>query len=216
MRWTRAALLATGLALAVAGCSGAGHPASTGTGPLAVATPQPAGQAAKDSPAAHPSSARQSGASSSQPPGGAQPTSAAARPSGKTVKLLCQDTTIDMVSVVLGGQSGTPVASGASIFSPAPSSVLVCVYNSQSGELVHGDSVSGSAERTLLAGLQAGRNPGGCPADRPMFAVVESAASPGQAAWVDLDDCARVLRPDNTVGQASSAALKIINAIGGR
>jgi hypothetical protein len=213
MRLTRAVLLAAGLALAIAGCSGPAHPASSGTGPQAAATPQPASQAAKNSPAA---SGLPSGASSSQPPGGVQPTSAAGRPSGKTVKLLCQDTTIDMVSVVLGAQSGTPVASGASIFSPTPSSVLVCVYNSQSNELVHGDSVSSSAERSLLAGLQAGRNPAGCPADRPLFAVVESAASPGQAAWVDLDDCARVLRPDNTVGQASSAALKIIDAIGGR
>jgi hypothetical protein len=30
-----------------------------------------------------------------------------------------------------------------------------------------------------------------------------------------VNACARVLRPDNTVGQASSAALKIIDATGG-
>jgi hypothetical protein len=213
MRWTRAALLAAGLALAVAGCSSPGHPASSGTGPQAAATTQPASSAAKGSPSPHPSSAVQAGASSSRPSGGGQPTTAAGRSSGKTVRLLCQDTSIDMVTAVLGRQPGSAVASTAPIFSPTPSSVLVCVYSSQSSELVHGSSVSGSAERTLLTGLQAGA--AGCPATRPLFAVVESGTSPGQAAWVDLADCARVLRPDNTVGQASSAALKIIDAIGG-
>lgn len=117
-----------------------------------------------------------------------------------------------MVAVVLGQQPGTAVASSTSVFSPVPGSVLLCIYSSQSSELVRGTSVSGPAERTLLAGLQTGGNSAGCPAKRPLFAVVESGTSAGQAAWVDLDDCARVLRPDNTIGQASAAALKIIDA----
>ncbi len=122
----------------------------------------------------------------------------------------CQDLSTNMVAEVIGRQPGTAAATSTPIFSPTPTTVLVCVYGSQSNELVHGTAVTGSAVKTLLAGLQGGS--AACPANRSLYAVVQNETAVSQTAWVDLADCARVLRPDNTVGQASAAALKIIDA----
>jgi hypothetical protein len=140
-----------------------------------------------------------------------QPTGPAGKASGKPVKQQCEDLSTDMFAQVTGGQPGTATATSTPLFSPVPSAVLVCVYGSQSNELVHGTTVTGSAESTLLAGLQAGS--ASCPANRPLYAVVQTEAAVSQTAWIDLGDCARVLRPDNTIGQASPAALKIIDGV---
>lgn len=220
MRWHRAGLLAVGLTSAVAvlaGCSGAGHadgsPGAAQTAPQDSAAPQPS-PTGGGAPAPGGSGVVASGSTRPAPGShstSALPTGTTGRGAGKTVKPVCQQISTDMVAVVLGPKPGPAAATSTPVFAPTPSAVLVCVYSVQGNELVHGTEVTGSAEATLLAGLKAGS--ASCPANRAEYAVVQTAAGVGQVAWVDLDDCARVLRPDNTVGQASPAALKIIDAV---
>jgi hypothetical protein len=73
---------------------------------------------------------------------------------------------------------------------------------------VRGGHVSGAAEATLLRGTMAGRAVAGCPRPHRQFAVLQARA------YVEIGGCHRVLRPGNGIGQASPAALAIINQVG--
>jgi hypothetical protein len=89
------------------------------------------------------------------------------------------------------------------------------VYRDESGPLdtflVGGSRVSGAAETSLLAGIAAGRTSATCLRRHSMFAVLLPRRMGSLPAYVEIGGCQRVLRPDNRIGQASPAALAIIN-----
>jgi hypothetical protein len=112
------------------------------------------------------------------------------------------------------GRSPHP-SPGGRAFSPRPSWLRVCVYHDRSGPLdtflIGGSRISGAAETALLAGIAAGRRPATCPQPHTMFAVLLPPQTGSLPAYVEIGGCQRVLRPDNRIGQASPAALMIIN-----
>ena len=118
-----------------------------------------------------------------------------------------------MLDLELGQQPGLSGSPGGPIFSPQPAAVLVCIYRSQSSELARSGTISGSAETTVLQGLESSASTARCSAKPAQFAVIQSETKIPQVAWVELGGCDRVLRPDNTVGYASAAALKIIAGV---
>ena len=77
--------------------------------------------------------------------------------------------------------------------------------------LIGGSRISGAAETALLAGIAAGRRSATCPQPNTMFAVLLPPQTGSLPAYVEIGGCQRVLRPDNRIGQASPAALMIIN-----
>jgi hypothetical protein len=89
------------------------------------------------------------------------------------------------------------------------------VYQDRSGPLdtflIGGSRISGAAETALLAGIGAGRRSATCPQPHTMFAVLLPPQTGSLPAYVEIGGCQRVLRPDNRIGQASPAALMIIN-----
>jgi hypothetical protein len=123
----------------------------------------------------------------------------------------------DMIGFLSGlarDQSPRP-SPGGRVFSPRPSWLRVCVYRDRSGPLdtvfVGGGRISGTAETALLAGIAAGRDSAACARAHTMFAVVVPPQIGAMPAYVEIGGCQRVLRPDNRIGQASPAALVIIN-----
>jgi hypothetical protein len=104
---------------------------------------------------------------------------------------------------------------GGPVFSPQPSSLRVCVYRDRFGPLdtflVGGIQVSGAEERALLAGIAAGRASATCPQPHTMFAVLLPPRMNSLPAYVEIGGCQRVLRPDNRIGQASPAAIKVVS-----
>jgi len=131
----------------------------------------------------------------------------------------------DMIGFSLArGQSLRP-SPGGPVFSARPLSLRVCVYRDRSGPLdtyfVGGGRVSGAAETALLRGIAAGRTSAACPRPHARFAVLLPPGMGGPVVYVEIGGCYRVLRPDNRIGQASPAAVAIINraqrlVIGGR
>jgi len=121
---------------------------------------------------------------------------------------------IGFPSGLVGDQPLRPSAGGR-VFSPRPVWLRVCVYRDRSGPLdtvfVGGGRISGTAETALLAGIAAGRDSAACARAHTMFAVVLPPQIAAMPAYVEIGGCQRVLRPDNRVGQASPAALVIIN-----
>jgi hypothetical protein len=125
----------------------------------------------------------------------------------------------DMIGFLAGlrhGQALHPSAGGP-VFSARPSWLRVCAYRDRSGPLdtylVGGGQVTGAMETALLLGVDAGSTTVTCRQPHAMFAVL---LHPGQGtppAYVEIDGCHRVLRPDNRVGQASTSALTIIERI---
>lgn len=123
----------------------------------------------------------------------------------------------DMIGFLSGfarDQSPGP-SRGGRVFSPRPSWLRVCVYRDRSGPLdtvfVGGGRISGTAETALLASIAAGRDSAACARAHTMFAVVLPPQIGAMPAYVEIGGCQRVLRPDNRMGQASPAALVIIN-----
>ena len=112
------------------------------------------------------------------------------------------------------GRSPRP-SPGGRAFSPRPSWLRVCMYHDRSGPLdtflIGGSRISGTAETALLAGIAAGRRSATCPQPHTMFAVLLPPQTGSLPAYVEIGGCQRVLRPDNRIGQASPAALMIIN-----
>lgn len=121
---------------------------------------------------------------------------------------------IGFLSGSAGDQSLRP-SRGGPVFSPRPSWLRVCLYRDRSGPLdtvfVGGGRISGPAETALLAGVAAGRGSAACARAHTMFAVVLPPQIGAMPAYVEIGGCQRVLRPDNRIGQASPAALVIIN-----
>jgi len=121
----------------------------------------------------------------------------------------------DMIGFSLAqGQSLRP-SPGGPVFSARPLSLRVCVYRDRSGPLdtyfVGGGRVSGAAESALLRGITTGRTSAACPRPHARFAVLLPPGIGGPVVYVEIGGCHRVLRPDNRIGQASPAALAIIN-----
>ena len=123
----------------------------------------------------------------------------------------------DMIGFLSGlarDQSPRP-SPGGRVFSPRPLWLRVCVYRDRSGPLdtvfVGGGRISGPAETALLAGIAAGRDSAACARAHTIFAVVLPPQIGAMPAYVEIGGCQRVLRPDNRIGQASPAALVIIN-----
>jgi hypothetical protein len=110
-------------------------------------------------------------------------------------------------------------SAGGPVFASRPPSLRVCVYRDRSGPLdtylVGGDRVSGTAETKVLQGITGGRSSAGCHRPHAMFVLLQPAGVAGSlVAYVEIGGCQRVLRPDNRIGQASPAALAIINQVG--
>lgn len=88
--------------------------------------------------------------------------------------------------------------SGGPLFTPAPTSIRVCVYRDDppdaqgdvAGTLLRDGSLSSGGETTLLNGLGAGRPTTTCPTVHGQFAVV-TAGSSGSYATVELGGCDR-------------------------
>jgi hypothetical protein len=122
----------------------------------------------------------------------------------------------DMIGFTASFDHGRSLRSspGGQVFSPRPRTLQVCVYRDRSGPLdtflVGGSRISGTTETTLLTGIAAGRSSATCSQPHTMFAVLLPSGI-GQAAYVEIGGCQRVLRPDNRIGQASPAALAIID-----
>jgi hypothetical protein len=193
MRSRHAAVLAAVVlaALVLAGCSGSGsgHPAG-------------AGQTAK------------AGRSGSVGP------KALAKPPANLASG-CQDNQSDMLALEAQEQPGAVASSGGPLFSSRPHAVLVCVYRYVAGpqdtNLIRSGVLTGATETALLTGLSAERGSASCKVGHTRFAVLQASTAvtgSNQVAWVELGGCDRVLRPDNTVGQASRAAIKIIQSLG--
>ena len=104
---------------------------------------------------------------------------------------------------------------GGPVFSARPLSLRVCVYRDRSGPLdtyfVGGGQVSGAAETALLREVAAGRASAACARPHARFAVLLPPGTGSAVVYVEIGGCHRVLRPDNRIGQASPAALAIIN-----
>ena len=120
----------------------------------------------------------------------------------------------DMIGVLIDMEHGRLLhpSGGGPVFSPQPASLQVCVYRSRAEPLnpylLGGGRVSGTTETALLQGIAAGRATTTCALPRTTFAVLLGPRAP--YAYVEIDGCHRVLRPDNRIGQASAAALAII------
>jgi hypothetical protein len=123
---------------------------------------------------------------------------------------------IGILDSLSNGKSQRPSVGGP-VFSSRPPWLRVCVYRDRPGPLdtylVGGGRVSGAAETALLRGIAAGGTPATCPRPHTMFAVLLPPGTGGLAAYVEIGGCHRVLRPGNRVGQATSAALAILNRV---
>lgn len=123
----------------------------------------------------------------------------------------------DVIGFLDGFKQGQSLrlSPGGPVFSPRPSSLRVCVYRDRPGPLdtylVGGTRVSGATETALLRGIAAGRTSATCPRPHAMFAVLLPSRMGSLAAYVEIGGCHRVLRPGNRIGQASPAALSIID-----
>jgi hypothetical protein len=121
----------------------------------------------------------------------------------------------DMMGVLADIDHGRMLrpSGGGPVFSPQPASLQVCVYRDRAEPLnpylLGGGPVSGTAETALLQGIATGRATTTCALPRTTFAVLLRPQAP--PAYVEIDGCRRVLRPDNRIGQANAAALAIIN-----
>lgn len=104
---------------------------------------------------------------------------------------------------------------GGQVFPSRPSWLRVCVYRDRSGPLdtflVGGSRVSGATETALLAGIAGGRASTTCARAHAAFAVLLPPQLGRQPAYVEIGGCHRVLRPDNRIGQASRAAIMIVD-----
>jgi len=121
----------------------------------------------------------------------------------------------DMINISFAqGQSLRP-SHGGPVFPARPLSLRVCVYRDRSGPLdtyfVGGGRVSGTAESALLRGITAGRASAACPRPHVRFAVLLPPGISGPVVYVEIGGCHRELRPDNRIGQASPAAVAIID-----
>lgn len=103
---------------------------------------------------------------------------------------------------------------GGPVFSARPSWLRICTYRDRSGPydtyLTGGGRVSGATETALLQGIAGGRAAATCPRPHDMVAVLLAPQAGMNPAYVEIGGCHRVLRPDNRIGQASTAALAII------
>ncbi len=135
----------------------------------------------------------------------------------------CPPAAKDMISMLAGrlhppaaGAAPGTLASGTR--ASVPPAIGVCVFRIGSeplvGEFVRGGHVTGAAAATLWRGITAGRGSAGCSRPHAMFAVLQPATSAGQVAYVEIDGCQRAVRPDYSVGEASPAAIAIINRTG--
>lgn len=121
----------------------------------------------------------------------------------------------DMIGVLADIDHGRTLhpSGGGPVFSPQPASLQVCVYRDRAEPLnpylLGGDRVSGTTETALLQGIATGRATTTCTLPRTTFAVLLGPRAP--YAYVEIDGCHRVLRPDNRIGQANATALAIIN-----
>jgi len=127
----------------------------------------------------------------------------------------CPAAVKDMMGVLADIDHGRMLrpSGGGPVFSPQPPSLRVCEYRVRAEPLnpylLGGGQVSGTTETALLQGITAGRATTTCTRPRTTFAVLLGPQAPG--AYVEIDGCHRVLRPDNRIGQANAAALAIIN-----
>jgi hypothetical protein len=123
----------------------------------------------------------------------------------------------DMIGVLADIDHGRTLrpSGGGPVFGPQPASLLVCEYRDRAGQdnpyLLGGGQVSGTTETSLLQGIASGRATTTCTLPRTTFAVLLPPHAP--PAYVEIDGCHRVLRPDNGIAQATTAALAIINQV---
>jgi hypothetical protein len=120
-----------------------------------------------------------------------------------------------MIGFLSGFAQGQRPSPGGPVFSTRPLSLRVCVYRDRSGPLdtflVGGGLVSRAAETALLRGITTGRTSAACPRSHARFAALLTPGLGSAVVYVEIGGCHRVLRPDNRIGQASPAALAIIN-----
>ncbi len=115
-------------------------------------------------------------------------------------------------------------SAGGTVLPALPASLRICVYNSGSGaagtpRFVRAATVTGAAERDLLAGLSGAGRATQCTLPGQMFAVIGGTGSP--LIYVELGGCHRVLRNDSqagglmgmTMGQATPGAVAAIESL---
>jgi hypothetical protein len=122
--------------------------------------------------------------------------------------------------VVYGSPRPSP---GGAVFPTDPAALQVCVYGSggaaNAAQFARSASVTGQAERELLAGLSGAGRAGQCALPHSRFAVIESPGAP--LIYVELGGCDRVLRyesasgglMDLSTGQATPATVAAIESL---
>ena len=104
---------------------------------------------------------------------------------------------------------GSPRPSpGGAVFPAGPATLQVCVYSSggaaNAAQFARSATVTGPAERELLAGLSGAGRASQCALPHSRFAVVESPGAP--LVYVELGGCDRVLRYEPVAGGLTSLA----------
>jgi hypothetical protein len=123
-------------------------------------------------------------------------------------------------------------SAGGAVFPAVPASLLICAYSSGGAagapQFTGSATVTGGAERGLLAGLSGAGRATVCTAREPGFAVVSAPGAAGSSAvpgagqmYVELGGCRRVLRYDSpagrltgmSTGQATTGAVATIESV---
>ena len=117
-------------------------------------------------------------------------------------------------------------SAGGSVFAAVPSSLRICAYSSGgtagAPQFTGAATVTGSAERELLAGLSGTLRTTSCTRPEPGFAVIGGPGASGSSPiYVELGGCQRVLRSESpagrlagmSTGQATPGAIATIEAV---
>jgi hypothetical protein len=120
----------------------------------------------------------------------------------------------DLINVEAG--SASP-AGPANPWPSPPTLVRVCVYTAaqggDGGNLRFGRLLSETQTTQLLQAILGSPRAGACSRTHTQFALVLPAKPDGEPWYVEIDGCQRVLRPNHTLGQATSETLALLNRL---
>lgn len=124
----------------------------------------------------------------------------------------------DMISIEESLAGARPRTAAGPVFSSVPAMLTICRYlRGGTGTNAIGSfrgirQLSGARLTTLLSRLAQVPVAGTCGRTETAFAVLHPSSPAGEPAYVELDGCHRVLRPDNTLGQLDPTAVHALAA----